>query len=128
MEGFGEDSIPWYAWEQTADSIRPIYPYNAGCGSYSPCIFVPQARRLLELLSPDFVVVSIDRTDIVDDNCKRHLTERSERGSITSVRSGSAMRFLTDRYRAIGDQPLFTWREGQSYQCSFAECAIEWAR
>ena len=110
MEGDGETSIPWFIWEQTRTSEHPIYPYNAGCGSYSPCIFVPQARRLIKLLSPDIVVVSIDRTDIVDDNSKRHLTDRDLKGSITNVRSGGAMQYLTARYREIRERRLYLSR------------------
>lgn len=110
MEGFGEESIPWFIWQESRDSDAPVYPFNAGCGSYSPCIFVAQAKKLLPQIDPNLVVVSIDRTDIVDENAKRHLIDHGSSGSIVAVRSGSTLQYLTKRYRAIRQQPLYISR------------------
>jgi hypothetical protein len=41
--------------------------YNAGFTFYAPAIFVPLARTLVPMLRPDYVVVDIDETDLVDD-------------------------------------------------------------
>jgi lysophospholipase L1-like esterase len=41
--------------------------YNAGQTSYSPAIFIPLARKLVPAIRPDYVVIDIDETDLVDD-------------------------------------------------------------
>lgn len=41
--------------------------YNAGQTSYSPAIFIPFARKLVPAIRPDYVVIDIDETDLVDD-------------------------------------------------------------
>jgi len=38
--------------------------YNAGYTSYSPAIFVPQAKMLLPVVRPDYIVVDVDETDL----------------------------------------------------------------
>lgn len=69
--------------------------FNGGFGSYSPSIYVPQAKILVPLLKPELVVIDVDETDIWDDfNRYRKLTVRDRNGSITAVRpTPTAIRF-----------------------------------
>jgi len=61
--------------------------YNAGYTSYAPAIFVPQARKLMPILRPDYVVVDIDETDLVDDVYRYDsLIDRNGRGENIGVR------------------------------------------
>ena len=61
--------------------------YNAGFTSYSPAIFVPQAKKLLPIVRPDYIVVDVDETDLYDDFARyRHLIVRNERGQNIGVK------------------------------------------
>jgi len=61
--------------------------YNAGYTSYSPAIFVPQAKKLLPILRPDYIVVDVDETDLYDDFARyRGLIVRNERGQNVGVK------------------------------------------
>ena len=61
--------------------------YNAGYTSYSPAIFVPQAKKLLPIVRPDYIVVDVDETDLYDDFARyRGLIVRNERGQNVGVK------------------------------------------
>ena len=61
--------------------------YNAGFTSYSPAIFVPQAKKLLPIVRPDYIVVDVDETDLYDDFARyRKLIVRNERGQNVGVK------------------------------------------
>ena len=71
MEGYDlANSIPRHVCEALRQggglpgSIRVL---NAGTSSYSPSIYIVQAKSLVPKLSPDLVVVDIDETDLADD-------------------------------------------------------------
>jgi len=54
--------------------------YNCRFTSYSPAIFVPQAKKLLPIVRPDYIVVDVDETDLYDDFARyRKLIVRNER-------------------------------------------------
>ena len=83
-------TIPQHIWDyfqQTPLAAKPLVFYNAGYSSYSPAIFVPQAKKLIPLLKPDFVVVDVDETDLGDDFIRyKDLIVRDPGGSIAAVR------------------------------------------
>ncbi len=62
--------------------------HNAGYTSYSPAIFVPQAKKLLPIVRPDHIVVDVDETDLYDDFARyRKLIVRNERGQNVGVKA-----------------------------------------
>src|SRR5712671_2175436 len=90
MEGFDEkNSLPYHVakhFKQERGVCLKVY--NAGYTSYSPAIFVPQAKRLLPLVRPDYVVVDVDETDLYDDFARyRDLIVRNERGQNVGVKA-----------------------------------------
>jgi hypothetical protein len=89
MEGLGaSDTIPYHV-RNTLRRIRgkDVCVFNAGASSYSPSIFVVQAKKLIPLLKPDLVIVDVDETDIYDEWYRyRHLAIRDDAGSIIAVR------------------------------------------
>jgi hypothetical protein len=75
------------ALESGAPGGPPVALFNAGCASYSPALYVPQAKRLVPRLTPDLVVVVFDETDLYDDFVRyRNLIERDPQGRIVRVR------------------------------------------
>ena len=88
MEGYDDkNTLPY----QVAKYFRKergicVKSHNAGYTSYSPAIFVPQARKLLPIVRPDYIVVDVDETDLFDDFARyRPLITRNERGQNVGV-------------------------------------------
>jgi lysophospholipase L1-like esterase len=89
MQGLGpRDTIPYHA----RGALRQLWGkdvcvLNAGASSYSPSIYVVQAKKLMPLLKPDLVIIDVDETDIYDEWYRyRDLVVRDDTGSITAVR------------------------------------------
>ena len=83
MEGYDDqNTLPYHVAKYFKNELNTcIKAFNGGAGSYSPAIFVPQARKLLPLLRPDYIVVDVDETDLFDDFVHyRELIVRDERG------------------------------------------------
>ncbi len=88
MEGTGpEDTVPVHIKHFfSRTKSRELCVFNAGCSTYSPSIFVPQAKKLIPKLNPDLVLIDIDETDIYDDYFRyRLLVRRDASGSIVAV-------------------------------------------
>lgn len=89
MEGYDDkNTLPYHVakYFKTERGIC-LKTYNAGFTSYSPAIFVPQAKKLLPIVRPDYVVVDVDETDLYDDYARyRKLIVRNERGENVGVR------------------------------------------
>jgi hypothetical protein len=89
MEGLGRsDTIPYHV-RNALRRIRgkDVCVFNAGASSYSPSIYVVQAKKLIPLLKADLVIVDVDETDIYDEWYRyRDLTIRDDAGSIIAVR------------------------------------------
>ena len=66
MQGYDDrHTIPQHVWDsfqKTRWRTHPLALLNAGCASYSPAIYIPQARRLVPLLHPNAVVIDIHST------------------------------------------------------------------
>jgi hypothetical protein len=82
------DTIPVHVRRYFKESLgRELCVFNAGVASYSPSIFVPQAKKLIPLVKPDVVVIDVDETDLWDDYYRyRELVTRDDNGSIAAVR------------------------------------------
>jgi len=115
MEGFDdEDTIPRYIQEylqKTKMRGVPIRFLNAGCSSYSPAIFIPQAKMLIPLLKPDFVLIDIDETDLGDDFIRyKDLIVRDKIGKIIAVRRTPINYLFLSVFMQIKRQPLYLTR------------------
>ena len=89
MEGYDDkNTLPYhvakYFREERSICLKT---HNAGYTSYSPSIFIPQAKKLLPIVRPDYVVIDIDETDFYDDFVRyRKLVTRNERGENVGVK------------------------------------------
>jgi len=83
------DTIPYQVRHFFRERLgKEVCVFNAGYASYSPSIFVPQAKKLIPLLQPDIVIIDVDETDFWDDNYRyRQLVVRDGDGSIMAVRA-----------------------------------------
>jgi len=89
MEGYDDKNTLPYHVAKYFKSERGVClkTYNAGFTSYSPAIFVPQARKLLPVVRPDYIVVDVDETDLYDDFARyRNLIVRNQRGQNVGVK------------------------------------------
>jgi hypothetical protein len=89
MQGFDDRNTLPYQVAKYFKTERGVClkTYNAGYTSYSPAIFVPQARKLLPIVRPDYIVVDVDETDLYDDFARyRKLIVRNERGQNVGVK------------------------------------------
>ena len=91
MEGFDDaNTLPQHIWEYLQNTNLqniPMVFLNAGCGSYSPTIYIPQAKLLIPKLKPNFLVIDIDETDLGNDYISyRHLVLRDAEGKILRVK------------------------------------------
>ncbi len=115
MEGFGDaDTIPyriWQSFQHTSLRNLKINFLNSGCASYSPAIFIPQAKLLIPLLKPDLVVIDIDETDLMDDYVRyKDLIVRNNRGEIIAVKHTPIHLMFIDGFMKIKKQPLYLTR------------------
>jgi hypothetical protein len=89
MEGFDDrNTLPYHVakYFKTERGIC-LKTHNAGYTSYSPSIFVPQAKKLLPIVRPDYVVLDVDETDLYDDFVRyRRLIVRDESGRNIGVK------------------------------------------
>jgi hypothetical protein len=90
MEGYDDsNTLPYHVakYFKTQRGIC-LKTHNAGYTSYSPAIFVPQAKQLLPVVRPDYIVVDVDETDLYDDFARyRKLIVRDERGRNVGVKA-----------------------------------------
>jgi hypothetical protein len=89
MEGYDDkNTLPYHVAEYfKKERGICLKTYNAGYTSYSPSIFIPQAKKLLPIVRPDYIVVDVDETDLYDDYARyRNLIVRNERGQNIGVK------------------------------------------
>lgn len=90
---------------------RPMRFLNAGHSSYAPLIYTVQAKKLIPLYKPDFLVADIDESDLVDDYALyRPWTVRDAVGKITAVLPSGANQIKLHGYENLKKLPLYTLR------------------
>jgi hypothetical protein len=113
MEGYDEkNTLPHHVSEyfRTQRGVC-LKTYNAGYTSYSPAIFVPQAKKLLPIVRPDYIVVDVDETDLYDDFARyRKLIVRDERGQNVGVRASPIGHECSVGLMAARKHPLYLMR------------------
>jgi hypothetical protein len=113
MQGLGiDDTIPVHVRGYLHDALhRNVCVANAGASSYSPSIYVPQAKKLIPKVKPDIVIIDVDETDLWDDYYRyRHLVVRDASGSIVAVRRTPLAEEFRDGLAAAGKKPLYLQR------------------
>jgi hypothetical protein len=113
MEGYDDqNTLPYHVAKYFKSELNIcIKTYNAGTSSYSPAIFVPQARKLLPILRPDYVVVDVDETDLFDDYVLyRELIVRNDRGQNIAVKSSPIRREFTIGFLRAREHRLYLMR------------------
>lgn len=115
MEGFGDKhTIPQYIWEYfqtTPLAGAPINLLNVACCTYSPVIYIAQAKQVIPLLKPDIVVVDIDESDYTDDLLRYNdLLVRDQEGKIIAVKRSPLLYTFLNGFVQIQKQPLYLVR------------------
>lgn len=90
MEGYDDkNTLPYHVAKYfKTEHGTCLKTHNAGYTSYSPAIFVPQAKRLLPIVRPDYIVLDVDETDLYDDFVRyRKLIVRDALGRNVGVRA-----------------------------------------
>jgi len=122
MEGYDEkNTLPYHV----ANYLKRekgicLKTYNAGYTSYSPAIFVPQARKLLPIVRPDYIVVDVDETDLYDDFARyRRLIVRNEHGQNVGVRASPIGHECSVGLMQARSHPLYLTRLAAKLWLSF---------
>jgi hypothetical protein len=113
MEGYDDKNTLPYRVAEYFKTQRGVClkTYNAGYSSYSPAIFVPQAKKLLPILRPDYIVVDVDETDLYDDFVRyRELIVRNERGQNVGVKASPIGHECSVGSMAARRHPLYLMR------------------
>jgi hypothetical protein len=113
MEGYDDENTLPYHVARYFKKERGVClkTHNAGYTSYSPAIFVPQAKKLLPIVRPDYVVVDVDETDLYDDFARyRKLIVRNERGQNIGVRASPIGHECSVGLMEAREHPLYLMR------------------
>jgi len=113
MQGLDIDhTIPVHVRDYFRDVLhRDVCVINAGVSSYSPSIYVPQAKKLIPKVKPDVVIIDVDETDLWDDYYRyRHLVVRDQSGSIVAVRRTPLAEEFRQGLAAASKKPLYLQR------------------
>lgn len=113
MEGYDDkNTLPYHVAKYfKTERGTCLKTYNAGYTSYSPAIFVPQAKKLLPVLRPDYIVVDVDETDLYDDFARyRGLIVRNERGQNVGVKASPIGRECSVGLMEARKHPLYLMR------------------
>ena len=113
MEGYDDkNTLPYHVAKYfKTERGTCLKTYNAGYTSYSPAIFVPQAKKLLPVLRPDYIVVDVDETDLYDDFARyRGLIVRNERGQNVGVKASPIGRECSIGLMEARKHPLYLMR------------------
>lgn len=113
MEGYDDkNTLPYHVakYFRTERGVC-LKTHNAGFTSYSPAIFVPQARQLLPIVRPDYIVVDVDETDLYDDFSRyRKLIVRNARGQNVGVKTSPIGHECSMGLMQAREHPLYVMR------------------
>lgn len=115
MQGYDDpNTIAQRAYEWVVahrKSDQPLIILNAAYTSYSPLIYAAQARHLLPVVKPDYVVVDIDETDLFDDAVRyRPRVERDDQGLVIAIRPETDRRAWIEACERTHRSPLLLLR------------------
>ncbi|MBF0501985.1 MAG: hypothetical protein HQM09_17735 [Candidatus Riflebacteria bacterium] len=112
MQGFDDDhTISEIVRRKLLQQGLTFSALNGGFSSYSPIIFIAQARKLLPKIRPKCILVDIDPTDLYDDNIRyRNLANRDMNGHIYSVTPSGPARKSYLTYLSLNENILYITR------------------
>jgi hypothetical protein len=112
MQGYDDvHTVPQQLWEQQLSFGLDTTVHNAALSSYSPLIYIVQAKKLIPKLNPDFILVNIDETDLGDDYIRyRDLAVRDTSGHVIAVKSSFLHREFISGLVDIKKEPLYLVR------------------
>ena len=113
MEGYDdENTLPYHVAKYFKKELGVcLKTHNAGYTSYSPAIFVPQAKKLLPIVRPDYIVVDVDETDLYDDFARyRKLIVRNGRGQNVGVKTSPIGHECSVGLMEAREHPLYLMR------------------
>jgi hypothetical protein len=113
LQGLGiDDTVPVHVRDYFRDVLhRDICVFNAGASSYSPSVWVPQARKLIPRVKPDVVIIDNDELNLWDEYYRyRHLVVRDQSGSIVAVRRTPLADEFLKGLAAASRKPLYVQR------------------
>lgn len=107
-------TVPQYVWEYfqtTPLKESPLLFWNAGYSSYAPLIYTVQAQKIIPVYKPDFVVIDIDESDLVDDDALyRPLAVRDAAGKMIAVKPTPPYQMRIEGYHRLRKLPFYTLR------------------
>ena len=124
MEGYQDkNTLPYHVAEYfKVQRGACLKTYNAGFTSYSPSIFVPQAKELLPIVRPNYIVVDVDETDLYDDFVRyRKLIVRNERGQNVGVKHSPIGHECSIGLMEARKHPLYLMRLAAKLWLSFVQ-------
>lgn len=113
MEGYDDENTLPYHVAKYFKKERGVClkTHNAGYTSYAPAIFIPQAKKLLPIVRPDYIVVDVDETDFYDDFARyRKLITRNERGENVGVKVSPIGHACSVGLMEAREHPLYLMR------------------
>ncbi len=114
MQGYPPDqTIPEFIRDQWLKNgmFNPPSLWNAGYSSYAPLIYIVQAKKLIPSYQPDFIVIDVDESDLVDDFALyKPWIERSKTGEVTAVKPSYANVVKLRGYQTLSRLPLYSLR------------------
>lgn len=112
IQGYDDNNtVPQHVLKLFHKKNAHIDVLNAACASYSPAIFIPQAKKLLPIYKPDLIVVDIDETDLGDDYLRyRNLTTRNSINENIGVRRSPIAQEHLAGYIQLRNFPLLSVR------------------
>jgi hypothetical protein len=113
MQGLATDeTVPVYVRNYFHDVLhRDVCVINTGVSSYSPSVWVPQARKLIPRVKPDVVIIDNDELNLWDEYYRyRHLVVRDQSGSIVAVRRTPLADEFLKGLVAASRKPLYVER------------------
>lgn len=114
MQGYPpQATIPEFlrAFLKKERSETPFVLWNAGYSSYAPLIYEAQARELIPRYQPDFLILSLDETDLIDDFALYHpWTQKNSSGEVIAVNASEPNRIKLEGYQLLREIPFYTLR------------------
>ncbi len=113
MEGYDDaNTLPYHVAKYFKQEREVcLKTHNAGFTSYAPSIYIPQAKILLPIVRPDYIVVDVDETDLYDDFARyRKLVVRNDRRQNIGVRASPIGHECSVGLMRAREHPLYLMR------------------
>ncbi len=113
MAGFDDKTtIPSYMWNRFQSTLadQPLAFLNAGCPSYSVVTYLIQAKYLIDVVKPTYLVVNIDEADLSNDVEADSQLIKDYSGKIVAHMASPKADMLDRMKKKFETQPLYLQR------------------